>query len=156
MISFKPDFFWTFNCSPGPNDYDYNAGWGNISVQRNNLQYVKVTLHHWNEIDGWKTISRIYIPPNAPTSDPFNFNPQLGSGFCKSSSCNHQLYFRKKYKFNTVFEVVYGGNGQQIIIDEYFFDSDEVSNDLKYCNGDLLYKDLHNCFAALPDCNSQD
>ncbi|MFN3694454.1 MAG: hypothetical protein ACK4UV_05550 [Ignavibacterium sp.] len=77
MSQYTPNFFWTFNCSPGPNDYDYNANWENISVQRNNLQYVKVTLHHWNEIDGWKTISRIYVAPNAPTFDPFNFNAHL-------------------------------------------------------------------------------
>jgi len=25
MSQYIPNFYWTFNCSPGPNDYDYNA-----------------------------------------------------------------------------------------------------------------------------------
>jgi hypothetical protein len=153
MSQYIPNFYWTFNCSPGPNDYDYNAHWGEITIQRTNLQYIKVTLHHWNEIDGWKTTTRTFIPPNAPTSDPYSFNPSLGSGFCKSPDCNHENYFNKKYKFNTVFEIIYGGNGQQITIDEYFYDSNQISDNLKYCSNDLLYKDLHNCFSNLPSCN---
>jgi len=39
MSQYIPNFYWTFNCSPGPNDYDYNANWGEITIQRTNLQY---------------------------------------------------------------------------------------------------------------------
>lgn len=155
MPQYIPDFFWTFNCYPGPNDYDCYANWGEVVVQRNELQYIRVTLHYWNEIDGWKLISKTYISPHAPTSKPYTFNPQLKSSFCKSSTCNHTDYFNKKYKFNTVFEIIYGGNGQLLVIDEYFYDSKEISNNLRYCKDDPLYSDLHNCANVLPVCERQ-
>lgn len=77
MPEYVPECYWTFNCSPGPDDYDFFCTWENVIVQRNNLQYVRVSLHHWNEIDGWKFATRTYIPPNAPTSEPFTLTAIL-------------------------------------------------------------------------------
>lgn len=149
-----PEFWWIWNCGSA-DDYDCLADQGNLTIQRNNLRYIKTTLNFWNELDGWKLISKTYIPPNAPTSKPYTFNPQLNSGFCKSSTCNHTDYFDKKYKFNTVFEIIYGGNGQSLVINEYFNDSKEISNNLRYCKNDPLYSDLHNCADVLPVCERQ-
>ena len=53
MSGFNPNCFWTSNC--GAKDYDFYASWENLTVQRNNLQYIRISLYYWNEIDGWET-----------------------------------------------------------------------------------------------------
>ncbi len=151
MSNFIPDCFWTYNC--GARDYDFSANWGNLTVQRKNLQYIRFTLYYWNEIDGWKTKSKTFIPPNPPTSDPFTFFAQLSLSWCKGIQNCYQAYFGKKYKFNTLVEIIYGGNGQQLVIDEYFYDSNSVSTNLKYCKTDPFYNETHpSCTNELPEC----
>jgi hypothetical protein len=116
ISSFNPNCFWTYNC--GAKDYDFFATWGNLTVQRNNLQYIRISLYYWNEIDVWKTKSKTYILPNAPTSAPFTFNAQLIHSWCKGIQNCSQYYFGKQYKFSTLVEIIYGGNGQNLVIDE--------------------------------------
>jgi len=151
MSSFNPNCFWTYNC--GAKDYDFFATWGNLTVQRNNLQYIRISLYYWNEIDGWKTKSQTFIPPNAPTSDPFTFNAQIIHSWCKGIQNCYQNYFGKQYKFSTLVEIIYGGNGHNLVIDEYFFDSNSVSTNLKYCKTDQFYNETHpSCTDELPNC----
>jgi hypothetical protein len=116
ISSFNPNCFWTYNC--GAKDYDFFATCGNLTVQRNNLQYIRISLYYWNEIDVWKTKSKTYILPNAPTSAPFTFNAQLIHSRCKGIQNCSQYYFGKQYKFSTLVEIIYGGNGQNLVIDE--------------------------------------
>lgn len=90
MDNFTPTGYWTFNCGfngGGANDFDfYYINWGNLTVQRNNLHYIRITLHFWNQIDGWKTKSKIFTPPNAPTSNPFTFYAEFHNSWCKGIS----------------------------------------------------------------------
>jgi len=156
MPNFNPECIWKFNCSlngSGADDYDFFATWGNLTIHRNNLQYVRITLYYWNEVDGWKTKSKTYIPPNASTSDPYTFYAQLYYSWCKGSGCNSPTYYGKKYKFNTLVEIIYGGNGQQLVIDEYYYDSNSISSNFKYCKTDPLYVEVHpDCTTRLPNC----
>jgi hypothetical protein len=73
MPDYIPNCLWRFNCSPGPNDYDFYAQWGNLTIQLNYLRYIKIVLNFYNQIDGWIQKSQTFTPPNAPTSDPFSF-----------------------------------------------------------------------------------
>lgn len=150
MPQYIPEFWWTWNCGPA-DDYDCLADWGNLIIQRNNLRYIRTTLNFWNELDDWKQNSKVFTPPNAPTSEPFSVNPTIGYSWCKGS-CNSVIYHKKNYKFITLLEIVYGGNGQQQVIDEYTFESDSVSKDLKFCKQDRYYIDRWNCINNLLDC----
>lgn len=109
MSIFNPNCYWTYNC--GAKDYDFFATWGNLTVQRNNLQYIRISLYYWNEIDGWEIKSKTYIPPNAPTSDPYTVYAQLNHSWCKGIQNCYQNYFGKQYKFSTLVEIIYGGMG---------------------------------------------
>lgn len=42
MPNFIPECSWAFHCGP-QKDYDFDANWGNVTIQRDNLRYVKVT-----------------------------------------------------------------------------------------------------------------
>jgi hypothetical protein len=65
----------------------------------------------------------------------------------------YQNYFGKQYKFSTLVEIIYGGNGHNLVIDEYIFDSNSVSTNLKYCKTDQFYNETHpSCTNELPDC----
>lgn len=152
MPNFEPDCFWTYNC--GANDYDIYAVWGTLTVQRNYLRYVKIILNFYNQIDGWIQKSKTFIPPNAPTSDPFTFSAQLSDSWCKGSGCDHTTYFGKKYKFNTSLFILSGGVGQYDYLDEeYIFNSNNISTNLKFCKTDLFYNETHpSCTDELPSC----
>lgn len=153
MPNFNPNCFWKYNCSlneSGADDYDFYANWGDLTVQRTNLQFIRISLFYWNSIDGWITRSKTSIPPNAPTSNPFSFYAQLYYGWCKGTNCNSSIYYGKRYNFSTLFEIIYGGNGSQLIIDEYLYDS---PSNLKYCKTDSLYVEIHpDCTNLLPEC----
>jgi len=151
MFNKNPKCMWTYNCEK--RDYDFSVDWGTVTIQRNNLHYIRITLFFWNEIDEWITKSSIFTPPNSPTSQPYTFYAYIYHSWCKASEICVQNYFGKKYKFTTFVEILYGGNGQTLVIDEYDFDSDSISRNLKFCKTDLLYKEFApDCTGELPDC----
>lgn len=149
--SYNPICKWTYNC--GPRDFDFGADWGTLTIQRNSLLFIRLTLYFWNELDGWKTKTKIKTPPNAPTSEPYTFHGFLYHSWCKGVEGCAEKYFGLQYKFTCLMEIIYGGNSQQIVIDEYFFDSDTISNNLKFCKKDPLYNEFDSsCTDELPDC----
>lgn len=152
MSNFISDCFWTYNC--GARDYDIFATWENLTIQRNYLRYVKITLNFYTQLDGWLQKSKTFTPPNAPTSDPFTFYAQLSHSWCKGIPNCNQTYFGKKYRFNTCLFILSGGVGQYDLLDEeYIFNSDSVSTNLKFCKTDPFYNETHpSCTAELPNC----
>jgi hypothetical protein len=112
------------------------------------LQYVRATLHFWNEIDGWSTKSFNFIPPNAPTSDPYSFYAAIIDSWCVNCG---QDYNCKNYKFTTLLDIIYGGNGSALVIDEYQHDSE--SSGLKFCKQDKYFYDKYNCSSEICDCS---
>ncbi len=153
MANFIPHCIWRFNCYPGPDDYDFFATWGNLTIQRDFLRYVKSVLNFYNQIDGWIQKSKTFTPPDAPTSEPFTFNAELGHSWCKIN-CDHTIYFGKTYKFNTSLFILSGGVGQHDYLDQdYIFDSDDISHNLKFCKTDPCYVEVSQaCTDLLPDC----
>ncbi len=152
MSNFNPNCIWKFNC--GAEDFDFFATWGNLEIQRQYLRYVKITLNLYNQIDGWTTISKKFSPSSPPSSEPFTFFAELNYCWCKSSSCNHALYFGKKYKFNTSLFILSGGtNGIDYLDEDYTFNSDSISTNLKFCKTDLFYVEFDPvCTSQLPNC----
>ena len=148
MENFNPNCYWVYHCDK---DSDFIADWGNF--QRPNLQYVRINLLYRNEIDGWTSISKTHSPPNPPTSDPFTFFARIYHIFCRNDACAHSDYYGKKYKFNTLFEIVTGGNGGAFEIEDYGFSGSSVSDNLKFCKTDPFYEEsIPSCTAMLPDC----
>lgn len=151
MPNFIPECLWVFNCAPQM-DYDFDANWGNVTIQRDNLRYVKVTLNFYNQIDGWTSRSNTYTPPNSPTSNPFNFNPRIYYGWCKDAECDYRNYLNARYRFQTSFFIQHGRN--ELIDEEYTYNSDEVSTNLRICKHDPFFRaDIYpDCVDFLPEC----
>ncbi len=151
MSNFMPECYWVFNCAPQM-DYDFCSDWGPLTIQRDNLRYVKVTLNFYNNLDGWISKSQTYTPAVSPTSDPYTIRPIIYHGFCKKPDCNHENYFNVIYKFNTSFFIQYGSN--ELIDEEYTYNSDEVSTNLRICKHDPFFRaDIHpDCVDYLPEC----
>lgn len=152
MPNFIPDCYWAFNCAP-QEDYDFFAEWGSVTIQRNHLRYVKVTLNFYNQIDGWISISTTYTPPNSPTSNPFNFYAHIYHGWCKKPpDCEYENYLNARYRFNTSFFIQYGSN--ELIDEEYTYNSDEVSANLRICKHDPFFREdiFPDCIDYLPEC----
>lgn len=66
----------------------------------------------------------------------------------------HTIYFGKKYKFNTSLFILSGGVGEYDYLDEeYIFNSDSVSTNLKFCKTDNYYVEVSPvCTNLLPEC----
>lgn len=117
------------------------------------MRYIKITLNLYNQLDGWIQKTKTFTPAGAPSSDPFTFYAELNHSWCKHN-CEHSAYFGKNYKFNTSLFVLSGGVGQYDYLDEdYIFNSDTVSTNLKFCKTDPLYSETHqSCTDQLPSC----
>lgn len=152
MSNFNPNCILKYNC--GAEDFDFFATWGSLTVQRQFLRYIQITLNLYNQIDGWKNITKTFIPPNATSSLPFSFFAELNYCWCKTNTCDHTNYFGKKYKFNTSMFILSGGvPGIPYLDEEYTFNSDTISTNLKFCKTDPFYVEFDPvCTNKLPDC----
>ncbi|MBM4176669.1 MAG: hypothetical protein FJ213_10935 [Ignavibacteria bacterium] len=152
MSNFIPDCNWTFNHGP-QKDYDFRSDWGTLTIQRDNLRYVRVTLNFCNYLDGWTSISKTYTPETSPTSEPFTISPSIYHGWCKKPpDCDYENYLNVRYRFNTSFFIQYGSN--ELIDEEYTYNSDEVSTNLRICKHDPFFREDINpgCIDYLPEC----
>ena len=151
MSILNPTCYWTYNC--GAKDYDLFATWGNLTIQRNYLRYVRFSLFIWTNVDGWMTKTQTHTPINAPSSATFTFFGQLGKSWCKGTPGCNETYFGQIYKFHTLVEIMYGENNHNLNIDEFFFNSNSVSTNLKFCKTDPFYSETHSsCTNELPNC----
>ncbi len=111
-----------------------------------------MTIIVWTETGGLENKSKVEIPPNVPTSDPYTFRANISEVVCKGQ-CVASTYFGKKYYINSLLEIISGGNGSSLKIDEYSYSSSLINPNLKICKTDPLYKEFApSCTDELPNC----
>lgn len=113
---------------------------------------MQLILNFYNALDGWVQKSKTLIPPNAPTSNPFTFNASLYHSWCKGIQNCYQTYYGIGYKFNTILFIL-SNPGGEVIDEEYTYNSDNYSTNLKFCKTDLYYSEISpSCTNLLPGC----
>lgn len=90
------------------------------------------------------TKTQIHTAINAPSSAPFLFFAQLVKSWCKCTSGCNVTYFGQIYKFHALVEIICGENSHNLNIDEFFFNSNSVSTNLKFYKTDpFITKLIH-------------